>query len=57
MIEGVHVSDDELMMYFAPGRLAFTLRQKVLGKRGFSQSQMLLSKLSYVLRMIGVCLS
>lgn len=23
MIEGVHVSDDELMMYFAPGRLAF----------------------------------
>lgn len=50
MIEGVHASDDELMMYFARP-------QKVLGKRGFSQSQMLLSKLSYVLRMIGVCLS
>lgn len=23
MIEGVHVSDDELMIYFASGRLAF----------------------------------
>lgn len=33
MMEGVHVSDDELMMYFAR-----PLRQKVLGKRGFSQS-------------------
>jgi hypothetical protein len=37
MIEGAHVSDDELMMYFAPGGLAF--KAKDAGKTSIKSSR------------------